>query len=205
MTNKLIGTLGILTTTIFALGFIGLFIIHPQTFLEINNIGLTFFNLDGMEGETWIKISYIIVGLLNIFFAIGLFKISDNKSALVIGKIFLLLTGLIWVTFGLINYRTDTDFESHLMATRAIATLITSMLSLLLLGGELEKVIKDKFLKYYTISSGVLIMLISILSLSVFMLDESWIRSNISWTIYFLWFGVFGIRLLQKASGQQKL
>ena len=159
---------------------------------------MTFFNLNGMKGETWIEINYILVGLLNILFSIGLFKISDNKSVLLVGKIMLLTTGIIWITFGLIDYKTDTDFEKHIMATRAIVTLGTAMLSLLMLGGEFEKMVKDKFLKYYTIVSGALILLLSILSLSVFMFSDSWIRANISWTIYFLWFGVFGIRFLQK-------
>jgi len=84
MTDKLIGTLGTLTTIFFVVGFAGLFIINPQTYQELNNVSISAYNLDGMNAETWIKVFYIIVGLLNVFVAIGLFKMSDNKSIIVV-------------------------------------------------------------------------------------------------------------------------
>ncbi|MCZ8216561.1 MAG: hypothetical protein O9262_10005, partial [Cyclobacteriaceae bacterium] len=90
MTNKFIAGIGILTTASFILGFIGLFILNPQTYHELNNLSITGYNLDGMNSENWIKAFYIIVGLLNITITLGFFKISDNKSIIVGGKILLL-------------------------------------------------------------------------------------------------------------------
>jgi uncharacterized membrane protein YuzA (DUF378 family) len=113
MTDKLIGGLGTLTTALFIIGFVGLFIINPQTYDELNNLSISGYNLDGMNAENWIKSFYIIVGLLNVIVAVGLFKISDNKSIIVGGKILLLISGVIWTTFGLINYDLS-DFGTYL-------------------------------------------------------------------------------------------
>lgn len=197
MTDKLIGTLGTLTTIFFVVGFAGLFIINPQTYQELNNLSISAYNVDGMNAETWIKVFYIIVGLLNVFVAIGLFKMSDNKSIIVAGKILLLISGIIWITFGLINWNPNSEFEYSLILQRTIAILATGLFGLLFIGGELEKIIKDKFLKYYTLTTASLILVLSILSMFVFW-DQTWIRTNASLTIYFIWFGVFGLRILQK-------
>jgi uncharacterized membrane protein YuzA (DUF378 family) len=197
MTDKLTGTLGTLTTISFVVGFAGLFIINPQTYVELNNLSISAYNLDGMNAENWIKVFYIIVGLLNIFVAVGLFKMSDNKSIIIAGKILLLISGIIWTTFGLINYDPNTDFGNHLLAQRTIAILATGLFGLIIIGAEFEKILKDKFLKYYTLTTSGLILLLSILSMFVFW-DQTWIRTNASLTIYFIWFGVFGLRILQK-------
>jgi hypothetical protein len=201
MTDKLIGGLGTLTTALFIIGFVGLFIINPQTYDELNNLSISGYNLDGMNAENWIKSFYIIVGLLNVIVAIGLFKMSDNKSIIVGGKILLLISGVIWTTFGLINYNLS-DFGTHLLAMRTIALLTTGLFALIILGAEIEKILNDKFLKYYALATAGTILLLSILSVFVYW-DETWIRTNISLTIYFVWFGVFGLRLVKKASAQQ--
>ena len=202
MTDKLIGTLATLTTLFFIIGFVGLFIINPQTLEELNNLSISGYNLDGMNAENWIKVFYIIVGLLNVIVAVGLFKMSDNKSIIVGGKILLLISGVIWTTFGLINYDLS-DFGNHMLAMRTIAIVTTGLCGLIILGAEIEKILNDKFLKYYTLATAGTILLLSILSIFVFW-DETWIRTNISLTVYFVWFGVFGIKILQKkASAQQ--
>ncbi|MCA6381325.1 MAG: hypothetical protein IM574_12430 [Cytophagales bacterium] len=204
MTDKLIGGLGTLTTILFIVGFVGLFILNPQTYEELNNLSISGYNLDGMNAENWIKTFYIIVGLLNIVIALGLFRISDNKSIIVGGKILLLVSGVIWTTFGLINYDPNTDFGNHLLAQRTIAILATGLLGLILIGAEMEKIRKDKFLKYFTLAAAGTMLLLSLLSVFVYW-DETWIRTNISLTIYFVWFGVFGLRLVQKASAQHNV
>jgi hypothetical protein len=196
MAVRLIGILGLSTTIFFFFGFIGLFIIHPVTYSEINNIGISFLNLDGMKGKTWISLYYILVGLLNILFVVGLFEISENRSVLLVGKILLLVTALTWISFGLIDFKIETDFDKNLLFIRSSVPLITAMPGLSMLGGELEQIVKDKFLKYYTLLSGAIILIIGITALED--VAEDWIRSNISWTIYFLWFGVCGMRFLFK-------
>ncbi|CAN0491848.1 unnamed protein product, partial [Phaeothamnion confervicola] len=148
MTYKTIGVLGILTTIFFAAGFIGLFIINRQAYEEFNNFNICGFNLDGMPGENWIKTSYIIVGLLNTIILIGLFRLSDNKSIIVVGKILLLISGVTWTTLGLINYDLNSDFGNHLLAQRTIAILTAGIFGLIIIGAEIEKITSDNFLKY---------------------------------------------------------
>lgn len=197
MTNKFIGGIGILTTASFILGFIGLFILNPQTYHELNNLSITGYNLDGMNSENWIKAFYIIVGLLNITITLGFFKMSGNKSIIVGGKILLLISGVIWTTFGIVNFDPNTEFGNHLLLLRTIAMLATGLFGLAFIGVEMEKISKDKFLKYFTLTSAGIILMLSIMSMFVFN-DETWIRTNISLTVYFIWYGVFGIRILEK-------
>jgi hypothetical protein len=198
MTDKLIGTLGLLTTIIFIAGFITLFIYNPITYEELNNISLTQYNLIGMNGRLWlIYVNYITVGLLICVLTIGLFAITKNNSIIVAGKILLLVSGCIWTSFGLIPYDMNTEFGNQLMTIRTMAILLTGSIGLIILGAEFEQILKDKFLKYYTLTTAGTILLIGTLSIFVFW-DETWIRTNISLTIYFIWFGVFGLRFLQK-------
>ncbi|MCA6369637.1 MAG: hypothetical protein IM631_18195 [Cytophagales bacterium] len=197
MTDKLIGGLGTLTTILFIIGFAGLFIINPQTFEELNNLSISGYNLNGMNAVNWIKVFYVIVGLLNVIVAVGLFKMSDNKSVIVGGKILLLISGFIWTTFGLINNDPNSDLKNNLLALRTIAILATGLFGLIIIGAEMEKICKDKFLKYFTLTTAGTMLVLGVLSVFVFW-DETWIRTNVSLTIYFFWFGVFGIRILQK-------
>ncbi len=51
MNGRLVGILGIATTMIFTIGFIGLFIYNPITYEELNNVSLAQYNLIGMNGR----------------------------------------------------------------------------------------------------------------------------------------------------------
>ena len=197
MKNKLIGILGILTSLFFFIGFWGLFFMNPQTFAELNNLSISAYNLDGMDGRIWVSsIVYILAGLLNIIVALLLVK-ATKSSVTLAGEIFILITGGIWLSFGLITYEVNTDLGNHLFIIRTITMLVTSTIGLLLFGLELERVTNDIFLKYYTIGTGLIILLLCILSLFVYN-DDTWIRTNISFTIYFTWFGILGIRVFRR-------
>jgi hypothetical protein len=87
---------------------------------------------------------------------------------------------------------------------RVISLLFIAPIGLLLLGIELEKIINDKFSKYYTLTSSLIILILGALSVFIFN-DETWIRTNTSLAIYFIWFGVIGLRFIQRASAQQWL
>jgi hypothetical protein len=198
MTDRLIGTLGLLTTIIFVAGFITLFIYNPITYEELNNVSLTQYNLIGMNGRLWlIYVNYITVGLLSCIFTIGLFTMPKNNSIVVSGKTLILLSGVIWTSFGLIPWDMNTDFGNYVMLIRTIAILVTAPIGLLFLGAEFERIHMDKFLKYYSLTTAGAILLLGALSTFVFW-DKTWIRTNISLTIYFIWFGVFGLRTLPK-------
>ena len=203
MTHKKIGLIGLLITTVFLTGFLTLFIYNPQTFEELSNVSLSSYNLIGMNGQAWTAyVNYLTLGLLSSLFAIGLLMTTKNNSIIVAGKILLLLAGLIWTSYGILPTDLLTDGGINLMMIRIISILIIGPAGLIILGSEFEQIIKDKFSKYYTLSTGLLMLFFGFLSVFIFN-DDTWVRTNISLTIYFVWFGVFGLRLVQKASAQQ--
>lgn len=204
MTSIIIGRIGICITLLFVISYVSLFIYNPQTLEEVDNVtSIAAFNITGMNGR-WIiaYLNYLTIGLLNLLFVFGLFKNSKNDLPIIIGKILILISGLIWTSFGVMSWDAFSDIGIHTVMIRVIALLTVTPLGLIFLATEMEKVIKDKFSKYYTLTTGLIILLLGILSVFVFN-DQTWIRTNISIAIYFLWFGVFGLRLVQKASSQQ--
>ena len=194
--DKLISAVGILLTSIFIGGFLIFFWFNPKAFEELNNLSLFAYNLKGMNGRMWaIFVIYLTVGLLNMMFSIGLFIVIENKSIIVVGKILLLIAGTLWLTFGLFPYDVQTVTSVHLFLIRVIAVILSSALALIILGAEFEKIHQSKFLKLYTLSSGLFIMLLGFMSAFVYN-DTTWVRTNVSLGIYFLWFGVFGVLFL---------
>lgn len=194
--NKTLATAGILTALFYVIGFVVLFILNPQAYEELNNLSLAAYNIVGMDYRWYSVVAYLIVGILNLIFCSLLFLMANNKSLAIVGKIFLLISGLLWFSFGVYPYNPMTDnMSNHILVIRVLALLVTSFSGLLFFGGEFETISKDKFLKWYTLSSGLVILLLSLLRIFIYN-DETWIRANISITIYFVWFGVFGLRTL---------
>jgi hypothetical protein len=195
MKQKMIGVIGLLISMLFLIGFFLLFIHNPQTLAEMDNIpSIASYNLQGMKGS-WIAayINYLAVGLLNFVFGIGLLISSRNDFPMVVGKTLVLVAGLLWASFGLIVWDPNSDIGIHTIMLRVLALLLIVPLGLIFLGVEFERIIKDKFSKYYTLITGLIILVLGVLSLFVFN-DQSWIRTNFSITLYFLWFGVIGLR-----------
>src|SRR5260221_11553867 len=159
MNYKALAITGFSLAIVFIAGFSILFWVNPRTFSELNTLSLFVYNLVGMDGRIWaVLIIYLTVGTLNILFSLGLFIVVDNKSIIVAGKIFLLISGILWLSFGLIPYDTQTELGGHLFLTRVIAIILSSALSLIILGAEFQKIHQSKFLKWYTVSSGLLIL-----------------------------------------------
>ncbi len=206
MNHRVIGVVGLSIAILFLSGFVALFVYNPQTLEEVDNIpSIAAYNLSGMNGR-WLAayLNYLTIGFLNLVFAIGLFKLSKNDLPIIIGKILILASGLVWASFGIISWDPNSDIGVHSVLIRAFSILLIAPLGLILLGAEFEKVMKDNFSKYYTLTTGLTILLLGILSAFVFN-DKTWTRTNISLAIYFLWFGVIGLRLVQKASAHHKL
>ncbi len=204
MSNTTVGIVGLSITIFFILGFASLFIYNPQTIEEVNNVTtIASFNITGMNGR-WLAayIIYLMIGLLNLTFVFGLFRMSKNDTPIIIGKILILIAGLTWTSFGIIPWDPYSDTDIHTVIIRVIAMMIVIPVGLIFIAIEFKKMIKDKFLKYYTLTTGLTILIMGILSLFVFN-DQTFIRTNISLVIYFLWFGVFGLRLLQIRNGQE--
>lgn len=196
MNKWTVGIAGVLTPLFFVIGFVVLFILNPQAYEELNNLSLAAYNIVGMDTRWLSVIIYSTVGILNVVVCVGLFLNVRNKSEIVIGKVSLLICGMIWFSFAVFPYDPMTDnFSNHLLLVRVIGFIITSIFGLIFLGVDFGEISKDKFLKRYTILSGFLILVLGTLSTFVYN-DATWIRTNASFTIYFVWFGVFGIRML---------
>lgn len=206
MSQRTLGVIGLLIPILFISGFVSLFIYNPQTLEEVDKVtSIASFNLAGMNGR-WLAafLNYLTIGLLNVVFVYGLFKLSKNDLPIVIGKILILIAGLIWTSFGVMSWDPFSNNGIHTIMIRVISLLIFAPLGLIFLSIEFEKTLKDKFSKYYTLTTGLIILILGILSVFVFN-DQTWIRTNISLTMYFMWFGVIGLRLVQKASAQQRV
>jgi len=156
-------------------------------------------NLEQLDGRVIAGITYLLVGILNIIFVVGLFQLSKNDMPVVLGKAVFLIIGLIWISFGILSWNLDSEFEMHTVIFRVIAILILAPVGYFFIGIEFERVIEDSFSKYYTLGTGFCFILFGILSLFVFN-DETWIRTNILIILYFVWFGVLGIRFIQGVS-----
>lgn len=196
MNRTLTGALSILTAVLFISGYSGLFIINPQTLDEINNLGISGYNIKGMTGAGWIAACYVLAGLLNSAVALILLRKTEKKTLIAGGIILLFISGIIWTSFGLISYVPSTEFGIELVMLRTILLLVTAFFGLLFIGADIEKIISDRFLKFYTLATAGIILILCSLSLFIFN-DKTWIRTNISITLYFIWFGVFGLRILR--------
>lgn len=197
--RKVLAIGGMLITSFFFIGFLVLFKLNPQTYDELNNLSLTAYNIVGMKYRLWAACAtYGAVGLLNIIFCVGLFLSTPNKSAFLIGKILMFVAGLVWLSFAILPYDPETEIGNHVLLIRVIAMVMASMLGLIFLGSEIEYLSKNRILKWYTMASGLSILFLSFLSAFVYN-DTTWIRTNISFVIYFSWFGVFGALALEKA------
>lgn len=205
MSKNLSAIIGLLITLIYITGFAVLFSLNPQTYDELNNLCIAAYNMVDMDARLWAAIIiYLLVGILNIIFCISIFLNSSNRSLSVVGKILILISGVIWLSFGILPYDPMTDIGNHLLGIRVILIIAISFLGLLFLGAEFEVIFKDHFLKWYTIASGLLILVLSLLSMFVFN-DETWVRTNLSLTIYFAWFGIFGLRVLHQSENKSPL
>jgi hypothetical protein len=187
--------MGILTGICFLAGLAVLFVLNPQTYEELNNLSLASYNIIGMNSRLWAAIvTYGAAGLFNVLFCFGLLKGNTQWSVSAIGKVLLLICGLIWMSFGIFTYDPTIEIAIHLQMARLIALIIASIVGLLLLGSEYNKEFSGKGLKLFTLLSASLILLFSFLSTFVYN-DDTWIRTNASLVIYFVWFFVIGLHI----------
>jgi hypothetical protein len=190
--SKILAISSILITSFFFIGFLVLFKINPQTYNELNNLSLAAYNIVGMKYRLWAACAiYGTIGLLNIIFCASLFLSTPNKSAFLIGKILMLVAGLVWLSFAILPYDPETEIGNHLLLIRVIVMIMASLMGLIFIGSEMHYLSTGRFLKWYTLLSGFSILALGFMSTFVYN-DTTWIRTNISFTIYFTWFGVLG-------------
>lgn len=111
LSKKVIGILGILIPITFCIGF-GIFhtIINPEYIENSPLTSLAAYNIDytndginyWVKGDYWVKgIIYLGLGQLISIFSIGLFIHSKGSNTNRIASILLLISGIIWLSFGI--------------------------------------------------------------------------------------------------------
>lgn|SRR5690606_9270192 len=195
---RLTSVSGIFSGLLFVIGLSVLFMVNPQTYDELNNLSLASYNITGMNARSWAAVLlYGATGLLNVTFCVGLLSDPSQSSASLAGKILLMVCAVAWLSFGLIPYNPTIEISNHLLLIRLIVFIVASFTGLILLGTQYERVVQDRFLKWYTPLTAGLILLLSFLSAFIYD-DETWVRTNASLSLYFLWLSAFGLRVLLK-------
>lgn len=176
--------------SVFFISLFVLFYVNPQTYHELNNLSIASFNIIGMEFRSVAALTlYAGTGILNIGFCIRLFGEKMNTP---VGKISLLIAAICWSSLAIFPYDINDTITHHLLVLRIILFLTSSILGLLFISIDYGKVSHRPFMKWYTLSSAVLVCLLGFLSVFVYT-DASWVRTNLSIVIYFTWHLFFGI------------
>lgn len=204
MENKLFGLTGLLSLILPFIGFIVLFQINPQALSELDSLALSYFNVMGAKGQTWVKwVIYLATGLTSLTTLIGLLIMNKKSIQIVIGLSFLITSSIIWISFGLIPIVPDDLINDHKLALlRTIIFLLTSIIGFLLIGTEYLKLRQKSFLKWLTLTIAIAIATLATLSTFVFN-DETYIRTNTSLALYFIWIGLVGSLILTEKSTHQ--
>jgi hypothetical protein len=198
MSFRLTSIIGVLTGVVFIGGLVILFILNPLTYEELNNLSLASYNLIGMDAKNWAAfVVYGMAGLMNVLFSIGLLMDKSNTSACLIGKIMLVISGLIWMSFGFLDYDPTTNEGNYLLLIRLAVMITLNSVALILLSVDYYRIRKNDFLKIFSLSGGVLMLFLGFLSVFIYS-DATWIRTNILLITYFVWITVFGLYNLLK-------
>lgn len=196
--NILYGTVGIMSFLFFLIGFMILISSNPQVIAEIDNLALSYFNLEGMNGRQLANfVIYIGAGLLSFFTLIGLLIENRRSSQLIIGISFLIVSALNWISFGLTSRGIDDiEGDGKLVLLRTIVFLLTSVMGLMLVGTDKLKLNDHRVAKWSTLTIGVIITSLGILSTFVIN-DNTWWRTNLSISLFFIWIGIIGILFIR--------
>ncbi len=199
MKNKLLGLSGTLSLIILLVGYVGLIQINPQIVVEFDLMALSFYNMEGLHGQMLAKwIIYYGAGWTSLILLIGLIIENRKSTRIIIGLIFLAISAAIWISFGFISI-TPEDFEvdSKLVLMRTILFILTIIVGFTLIGTDCMDVKAKTFIKWLTLSFAIIITILGSLSTFVFN-DETYVRTNISLFLFFIWVGVMGTTLLTK-------
>jgi hypothetical protein len=186
-------------------GFVLLTQINPQVVSEFDVLALSYYNLEGMDGQLVAKwMIYLGAGIASMTALIGL-SIRHKKSIqVVIGLSFLTVSSLIWISFGLISLTPeDFDNDSKLLLMRTIIFMLTSIIGFLLLGTSYMKLRKKVILKHLTLTIALAVGTLGALSTFVFN-DETYFRTNSSLALYFIWIGLVGTLMLTEKKSANK-
>ncbi len=199
MNRKLTGVFGILSPMLFIIGFGILYsFFNPKIFSATGGFMVVGFNVKGMQGLEWTKyFNYFFVGIVIIIFSIGLIKNTSNKGGNKAGKILILLSGIIYMTFGLIEIENSTDLFFWIYISQIVLTLSLGALGFILLSDNYLEIYNNKIIKNTILCFGILIFLNGVLEVIAQQVYPNFM-GLFSWLLYFLGIGLIGLTLLIK-------
>ncbi|ELR68042.1 hypothetical protein C900_01216 [Fulvivirga imtechensis AK7] len=195
---RLVKLLGIGVTIAYLLSFATIFVMNPQTFEEVEFLGITSFNLDGFKNQIQAEVfNYFLVGLLIIVFGVLLSIESKTNNLGRIGSYFISFSGLMWMSFSFFSLNpssTEVVFGiTHMI--RIGLCWISGIVGLILVSVDFRKYYQLEVIKWITLAVAILMLLEPVYYV---INDYSGMISLIAWTIYMSWFFVFSIFIKSK-------
>ncbi|WBL23721.1 hypothetical protein [Zunongwangia sp. HRR-M8] len=197
--RRLTGTFGIMSFLSFLLGFAILYwYFETETLHATNYFFSVGFNIPGMKGLEWAQyFNYFFVGFLIIAFSISLLKNVNNVGLNKIGKILILISGIIYSSFGFMEIEDSSNLIFVIYVAQIILTLGLGAIGFILLSDDYLKIQNNKILKYIILVIGILIIINGILEVLAMQIYPSYM-GMFSWLLYFLGIGVIGLSLIIK-------
>ena len=195
--RQLTGFLGGIIPILFLIGFyLFIFEYNPDRFDLSDGEFIIGFVLEGMPGYELAKFfNYIFIGFTIICFSISLLKNTSNKGLNRMGKILILISGLIYFSFGLTDIADNSDATVFLFLGRIVLTLLFGAIGFIMISDEYFEISNIKIFKWLIFLFGILILLNGLLQLLAMEVYPPYM-GLVGWLIYFLGLGIIGISLL---------
>ena len=205
---KKIGIIGIAIPLLFLISFSILFLeINPLMIEQAKGISIIALNVKGTIGKNWIAyVNYFSLGFLIVIFCLLLLLKTVNSSITLVGKIFLLISGLSWMLLGVIGLEIGDSKSAIYLVSSLLLNLGLGSLGFIFLSAnseEFKKIMKSKFVRWGVFLCGIFIIIFWIISLSSS--DYQEVLRLLCWTLYFWGFGLLGIGLIYQKKEASEL
>lgn len=196
---RLLRVSGIGVTVAFIFSLIVLFTITPQTYDELDYLGITSFNIEGFSLRLQVVLlNYALPGVLIVLFATILSTYSGSAKRIKYGSYLIILSGLAWGSFGVYPIEIDgfNGVFGVIHMVKITVCWLSGIIGLLLISIDFDRIFRPRYLRWVTIVTGSLMLLESI----YFIMGEwSGKMSAIAWSVYMSWFFIFSLRISMKS------
>lgn len=179
---------GIFIFIVFFSSFFSFFVTNVNVLPELDFLGPTGFNLNGLPEQFQVNLlNYGLVGVLISLFGFLIGKKFKSNDPSKFGSYVLVLTGIGWLTFGLLPMEIEGD-NSHFGTIHMVKIFITwtsAIIALILLSINMD----SKTLKWITFGTAMLMIVETLYQFA----EYSGIVSLIGYTVFIFWFLIFSI------------
>lgn len=195
--RQITGILGGIIPILFIIGFYLLtFEYNPGRFKLSDGEFIVGFLLEGMPGYELAKyFNYLFIGFIIISFSLSLLKNTSNRGLNKIGKILILISGVLYLSFGFTDIGETSDLNVFLLLARIIFILLLGAIGFIMISDEFLEISNNKSIKWILFSFGIAILLNGVLSLLAMEAYPPYM-GLVGWLIYFAGLGIIGLSLL---------